>query len=149
MSLRSQTEACLSAISNFDDTWPIFLLTDDEALLFKAKCIYGDRVFHTNSLRTNDKDGIHFHADKSKVRIGIEIMVDTYMAMRADRFIGNGRSNVSAMIAMLKDWNEKDCILVKPAELLIDRFLVIYIRPPPRSWVRRRLLRFVLKQGGL
>jgi hypothetical protein len=113
---------CLSAPADFGSTWRIFVLTDDERLLFKARSIYGDRVVATRCTRTATEAGVHTLSSTDRYRIGIEIMVDTYLALRAERFIGNGRSNVSAMIALLKEWKPEDCTLLAPSSLF-DRFV--------------------------
>jgi len=52
-------------------------------------------------------------------------MIDTYLALRADHFIGNGRSNVFAMIAVMKDWAPGGCTLIGRS-MLLERNLHIY-----------------------
>ena len=72
--------------------------------------------------------GLHHLDIDDRVRLGREIMADVYIARRADKFFGNGRSNVAAFIALLKDWNAGDCILGAPS-LLMKRNLFIHIVP--------------------
>ena len=117
-SLEASNQACLSVLATFDPSWRIFLLTDDERLLSQVSSIYGDRVVATNCQRTATNTGVHSPSSAvDRSRIGMEIMIDTYLALRADRFIGNGQSNVSAMIALLKEWRPADCTLVRPSNL--------------------------------
>lgn len=104
----------------------IFLLTDDARWLSVFKTAYGNRVIFTDCQRTGDDTGIHYSKSADAVRLGLEIMQDTYLATRADRFIGNGQSNVSAMIALLKEWSAADCILLSPS-VLLERNLRLYV----------------------
>jgi hypothetical protein len=53
-------------------------------------------------------------------------MTDAYVALRADRFIGNGRSSVSAMIALMKNWGQGNCTLIGKSQLL-ERNLSLYV----------------------
>jgi hypothetical protein len=78
---------------------------------------YGDRIAVTDSMRTDNDLGIHYAPAVDRVRLGIEVMRDTYLALRCAKFIGNGRSNVSAMAAMLKRWEPGACVLVAPSQL--------------------------------
>jgi hypothetical protein len=55
----------------------------------------------------------------NRVRRGREVMADVYITRRADKFIGNDRSNFAAFIALLKDWTIDDCILNAPLRLMV------------------------------
>ena len=55
-------------------------------------------------------------------------MVDTYLAMRCQSFIGNGLSNVSAFVAVLKPWGDYECTLLTPS-LLRSRNPYIHTEP--------------------
>ena len=72
----------------------------------------------TDAQRTNAAVGLHHAPGNDGEKLGDEVMIDTYLALRCTRFIGNGRSNVSAMIALLKDWPEDTCRLLAPSQLL-------------------------------
>jgi hypothetical protein len=48
--------------------------------------------------------GLHYQPETDKRRLGIEVMLDTYLAARARSFVGNGFSNVSTMVGHLKRW---------------------------------------------
>jgi protein O-GlcNAc transferase len=125
--LRVANEACLAALTQVDSSWRIFLLTDDQRWLDRVRSAHGGRVVSTECGRTNTDTGVHYLATSQGLRAGTEVMIDTYLAARADRFIGNGRSNVSAMIALLNDWRPEDCILVRPSGLM-KRNLFIHLR---------------------
>jgi len=116
-----------AALDQVDPSWRIFLMTDDARCLAEMKKAYGARLVATECQRSTSDEGIHYQA-KDRVAAGREVMVDTYLALRAQRFIGNGLSNVSAMIAMMKDWAGGDCTLIGRS-LLLDRGLHLYLIP--------------------
>jgi hypothetical protein len=80
--------------------------------------------------------GLHYLQDADRTRLGTEVMVDTYLALRCSCFIGNGMSNVSAIVAALKPWRNDECTLLVPS-LLHRRNLYLYHQatptPPPRA----------------
>lgn len=94
----------------------IFLLTDSADILSRYRQEFGDKLVSTRCLRTADDTGIHYKANSGgKSRLGIEVMVDTYLAARAERFIGNGASNVSCMVKYLRHWKENEYTLLVPS----------------------------------
>src|SRR6185295_85886 len=101
-------------------SWPIFLMTDDEHCLARMKSLYGSRIVATQCQRTATEEGVHYLPTVNPVEAGREVLIDTIVALRAGRFIGNGRSNVSAMIAVMKDWGPGACTLVGRS-VLADR----------------------------
>jgi protein O-GlcNAc transferase len=117
-----------AALKRVDRTWKIFLLTDDANWVTRVRDAYGDRVITTDCRRASGKTGLHYLNLDDRVRLGREVMADVYIARRADKFFGNGRSNVAAFIALLKDWNAGDCILSAPSQLL-ERNLFIHVVP--------------------
>jgi protein O-GlcNAc transferase len=112
--LESSNNACLAALETVDPSWRILVLTDDEHWLARARAAYGNRVVATDCRRTSTQTGVHLDVSADGAHLGLEIMTDTYLALRGNKFIGNGRSNVAAMISCLKDWPADDCVLVKP-----------------------------------
>ena len=125
--LEADNNACLAALETVDPAWRILVLTDDEHWLARARAAYGDRVIATDCRRTSTRTGIHLDVSADGARLGLEIMTDTYLALRGNKFIGNGRSNVAAMIACLKDWPPEDCVLVRPS-VLTELNWTIHIR---------------------
>lgn len=105
----------MTALAEIDRSWRILLLTDDDHWFARVKSAFGGRVVTTGAQRTSTTTGLHLDPSADGARLGMEIMTDTYLALRADKFIGNGRSNVAAMIAHLQDWPPGDCILVRPS----------------------------------
>jgi len=124
--LEVATEAYFPAIAAVDPTWRIFLLTDDVQLLGRVTNAFGGRVVATACQRTGSSTGVHNLPDVDRVQAGLEVMTDAYLALRADRFIGNGRSSVSAMIALMKDWGPGNCTLIGDSQLL-ERNLSLYV----------------------
>jgi protein O-GlcNAc transferase len=123
------TNALLAAaLETVDPSWPILLLTDDAQVLARMKQRHGARLLATDCQRTETDEGVHYLPGIDPVRAGREVMVDTYLALRAQRFIGNGRSNVSAMIAVMKHWEPGSCTLIGPS-MLLDRNLYLHQIP--------------------
>jgi hypothetical protein len=97
------------------------------------KTAYGERIVATPCQRTDTEEGVHYLPTVDPVLAGREVMIDTYLALRANRFIGNARSNVSAMIAVMKDWAPGACITLGRS-MLSERNLHIYQIPTyPKS----------------
>lgn len=97
-----------------DPTASIFLLTDSEIILKKYKELYGDKIIHTDAVRTTD-DNVSVHSDLpycNKRQKGIDIIKDTYLALKCDHFIGASYSNVSLAISRLKDWSKGTITLI-------------------------------------
>lgn len=111
-----------------ESSWRILLLTDDAywAVAFRER--YGDRVILTDSQRTTGDIGLHCSRagpiDRST--LGYEVMRDTYLALRCEKFLGNGRSNLSAMVEVLKCWEPGTCMLLMPS-VLYERNLSLTI----------------------
>ncbi len=103
------------AIGGLDPGAKIFLLTDSAGILEEYRERYGERIVTTGAERTSDAVAVHFKDAKGSARRrGVEVMVDAYIAAGAGWFVGNGRSNVSAMVEHLKDWGEGELFLVEP-----------------------------------
>jgi protein O-GlcNAc transferase len=107
-----------SHIDRQDKAWNILLLTDDTRLVEAFRKNYADRIFLTDCQRSSNHLGIHHTPSADRGRLGFEIMRDTYLALRCQKFIGNGQSAVSAMIAILKKWEAGNCILLMPSSFI-------------------------------
>jgi protein O-GlcNAc transferase len=126
--LEATNRAMLAALDAIDPSWSIFLMTDDVHCLARMKARYGARVLATDCQRSATDEGLHYQPATDPLRAGQEILIDTYLALRAQHFIGNGCSNVSAIIAMLKDWAPENLTLIGRS-LLTDRNLRLYQIP--------------------
>lgn len=83
----------------------IFLMTDDDRILNEYKKYYGNKLKYTESIRSSDSTGVHKLQHTNKYQIGEEIIIDTYIASRAQVFIGNATSNPALIISYLKKWD--------------------------------------------
>lgn len=93
---------------NNNPTASIFLMTDSQSILAKYQQLYGNKLIYTNSIRTtNETFSVHHGLTHyNTTQKGIDIMKDTYLAMKCDCFIGNHTSNVSVAVSRLKEWPE-------------------------------------------
>ncbi len=114
----------LSSLEQGSPQERILLLTDDARCLKMAKDKFGSRIAATDCRRSDGDTGVHLTA-VDPVQTGREAMIDVYLALRAQRFIGNGLSNVSAMVSVLKDWAQDSCTLIGPS-ILKDRSFALY-----------------------
>lgn len=98
----------------------VFVMTDDATILARYVAAYGAELAYTDSQRTSTAEGVHYTPGADGRRLGREMMLDTYIALRATAFVGNAASNPSVMISYLRDW--------APAALRLigDNF---YLRP--------------------
>ncbi len=97
-----------------DSDLKLYLMTDSTQVHNEAKAKFGKRVISTDSTRTDTTTGVHYTRGADKKRLGMEVMLDTYLATRATSFIGNGNSNVSAIIEFLKTWDSDGFHLISP-----------------------------------
>ena len=97
----------------------LFVLTDDDALARRLRERYGDRLAMTDSRRTGGATGIHYHQGVDGLALGREMMVDILLALEAGHFIGNGRSNVSALIEALRGAAGRPSTLVLENQLYL------------------------------
>src|SRR5262249_13224944 len=89
--LDKTNQAFQAALDTVDPSWPIFLMTDDAGCLARMKNAYGERIIATDCQRTVTDEGVHYLPTVDPVQAGREILTDSLLALRADRFIGNGR----------------------------------------------------------
>lgn len=103
---------------------PLFVLTEDARQLAYMRARYGDRVISTDVQRAEGDVNLPFQQDHEvdRVALGFEVMLDTYLAMTCDRFLGNGRSNVSNIVALFKAWPPGACHIIEPLLLLERNF---------------------------
>ncbi|MCP4328417.1 MAG: hypothetical protein GY791_08275 [Alphaproteobacteria bacterium] len=82
----------------------LFVMTDDVRLLERANDRYGARVVSTASARAGGDIGLHFAKTADPVRLGEEVMVDTYLALHAEHFVGLAASGPSMFVSLLREW---------------------------------------------
>jgi protein O-GlcNAc transferase len=131
---RLSLRAYFDIIERDAPNWRIFLLTDQAQYAEAFDERYGPRMIVTDAHRSRSKVAVHHDRSVDAVRLGVEVIKDTYLALRCQKFVGQGLSNPSCMVAVLKDWAPRDCILL--GESLLQR-----------NFARR--MRRRKKQGGL
>lgn len=82
----------------------IFLCTESEKILTAYKKLFRERLVHTECQRTADDSPIFFKKETDKIRMGIEVLKDVFLAVSCDAFVGNAYSNVSNAVARLRQW---------------------------------------------
>ncbi|VBB05189.1 Hypothetical protein LUCI_0396 [Lucifera butyrica] len=82
----------------------IFLLTESETILAEYRNVFKERLIYTHCRRTRGEIPI-YDPDRTKaIRMGAEVLKDTYLALRCNAFFGNSHSNVSNAVVRLKKW---------------------------------------------
>lgn len=94
-----------------EPTARILLITDDLKILDRYRERFGERLVYTVSARTGNGQGVHYQNQGSRRALGEEVLIDTLLAARCDRFLGNGLSNVSLAVAQMKRWAPDACRL--------------------------------------
>jgi len=82
----------------------IFLITDDAAVRAQYLTHFPRNLIMTECIRSSTPQGVHFLPALSRRQLGIELLIDMYLAARCDRLVGLGFTNVSNMILHLKEW---------------------------------------------
>jgi hypothetical protein len=74
-----------------------------------------------------------------RIALAKEVLIDSYVALRCRKFLGNGQSNVSAAVAALKPWNHGECVLLLPSLLHAPNMTIYDARsgPQPDAAVQR------------
>lgn len=96
----------------------LLVLTDDAGYAERMRKAFGARAVLPESERSSGKTGVHFSPGGHRVRRGLEVLRDTLLAAGAEAFIGNGYSNVSGIVALMKRWPPGRLRLVAPPHLL-------------------------------
>jgi hypothetical protein len=125
--LTANNAALVAELDKVDSDYRIFLLTDDANILAEMKSRYGARLIATDCQRADGTLGTHYRPEQDRVKGGKEIMIDSYLALRAERFFGNAQSNVAGIIALLKDWPEGALTLIGRNQLA-ERKLSLFVR---------------------
>lgn len=90
----------------------VLLITDSIPAVEHYRQRYGNRLVLTECARTAGAVGLHFDRGLNGHTLGVEMIVDTYLASRCDWFVGVGSSNVPCAVLHLKDWEPGRCVLV-------------------------------------
>jgi hypothetical protein len=100
----------------------VFLLTDVAPVATAFKARYGERLvmLPARRLSRDDKVDLAFEDDIDGYQLATEVITDTYVAAACDAFLGDGASNVSCMVELIKDWAPGTHHLLR-ANMLFDR----------------------------
>lgn len=123
--VQATQDSCMAELAALDPAWRIFVLTDDAPIAARLKALYGERLVLADCQRSGSQLGVHFQPSLDRFKAGFEVVMDTFLGMRADRFIGNGRSNISTIIAAVKGWQPGQCTLFG-SNMLAERNLFIF-----------------------
>jgi len=100
--------------------WRVFLLTDQEQYVEAFCARYGPRMIFTDAHRSSTTIPVHLARANDRMKLGIEIVKDTYLALRCQKFVGLGISNPSCIVSVFKDWGDRGCFLLGPSLLDIN-----------------------------
>lgn len=106
----------------------LFVLTDDLRYAARMRGRFGSRVVLADCERVSGETGVHFLQGGDGRRRGAEVLRDAVLAAHADWFLGNGYSNLSGMVALMKAWPAARCRLVAPPYVLQSQ-PVLYLPP--------------------
>jgi protein O-GlcNAc transferase len=124
--------------------WRIFLLTDQAQCVESFRRRYGSRLVFTEAQRSNSKSGVHNNRTADPIALGVEIIRDTYLALRCHKFVGHGLTNPSCIASVLKDWPEGDCTLLGPS--LLERKFAQRMRPRKKKTLLSRVIEAVSRK---
>jgi len=93
----------------------LFLITDCALTREHYADLFGDRMLTTDCVRSATGVGVHHLEDvASRRQLGVEVLIDTYLAARADYFVGTGSSHVSCFVMHLGNWTPSTCLMLDP-----------------------------------
>jgi protein O-GlcNAc transferase len=104
----------VKAILDTKPTVSVFLMTDEAAIREQYMSAFPGRVITTECVRTRDIRGVHYLRGFSRRQLGIEVLIDVYLAARCDGLLGLGFTNVSNFILHLKPWRQGTVRLLGP-----------------------------------
>lgn len=116
--LPAATEAVLRYLDAVPPQLRLFVMTDDQAVATRVRARYGARVALSDSRRSDGAQGVHLAPAADGRRLGMEVMLDVYVALRSLAFVGIGSSNPSSMIALMKPWPNTSCKLIGRSRML-------------------------------
>jgi hypothetical protein len=111
LSINNEYYGVVDSIIHTNPEVKLFLLTDSTSILDGYTARYGERVLSTNAMRSDSDIGVHLQGG-SGFSLGEEIMIDVYLAIRCNFFVGNQESNVSVAISSLKLWQPNTLFLM-------------------------------------
>jgi hypothetical protein len=92
----------------------LFVLTDDAGLLMQLDLRFPGRVVSTRATRSPGSTALHFTPGADGRALGAEVLLDTLIAARCERFWGSLGSNVACMVLHIGDLPRDRITLVGP-----------------------------------
>lgn len=117
-------------LANADPASRLFLMCDDPAMIEAFRARFGDRLRVPPAQRGSGPANAHMDPAHDPLRLGVEVLRDVLVALRCDRFVGVGHSNVSNYVTFLRDWAREDCVLIGGCYLMLVHPLVYDRRAP-------------------
>ena len=103
--INSRYPAAIARHLSADPTMRMLLITDSQPFVEFCKNAYPGRVITTAATRATDSVALHYmQGNHDRVALGAEVLIDTLLASRCDRFIGLATSNVSLYVRDFKHW---------------------------------------------
>ncbi len=111
----------------------IFMITDFQPAYAALKTRYGERLTSRPVARLDSVDqlSLEWMTQLDGRRLGVEVILDTYLAARCDAFLGDGASGVSAAVCRLKIWPEDAVTLFRRSGLPLGH---IRQHSDPSAW---------------
>ncbi|MBM3532190.1 MAG: hypothetical protein FJX60_04040 [Alphaproteobacteria bacterium] len=115
----------VDAFLSYSPTGKVFLLTDLTRCVEEFAARYGDRLRTLPAHRLVDarEADIGFRPGIDLKAVADEVIVDAYVALRCDEFIGDGASGVSCSIGYMKKWPNgafrlmRESIILEPGRI--------------------------------
>lgn len=91
----------------------IFLASDTDSYVTRWRDAFGEERIKLQDCLRNDGDTPNFLRDDADgYRMGCEVILDTYIAARCQRFVGNSTSNVAAYAAAIGGYGPDELVWV-------------------------------------
>ncbi len=112
----------------------VYLMTDFAPAVAYFRERYGDRLAcrEVTRIKTSEERSLEIHPRYDGVMLGREVVLDTFLAVRCDAFVGDGASGVSWAVRLLKDWPEGAVTLLRKQP--VDLARPIRNHADPSAW---------------
>ncbi len=131
--INSRYPAAIAHHLSANPTMRMLLITDSQPFVEFCNNAYPGRVITTAATRATGSVALHYmQGDHNRAALGAEVLIDTLLASRCDRFIGLATSNVSLYVRDFKHWPPGTAEFFGQA-INDRRNLYIKLCPPPKE----------------
>lgn len=102
----------------------LLLLADELRTVSEFQARFGDRLLLTDAATKAPPD------TDERVALGRTAVIDAFLALRCDRFLGHNGSYAAAFVSVLKNWPPGACRLLG-APVFNQRNVLVYLDPQP------------------